>query len=83
VATLLLMNVIRFILLGLWLMIIARVVLSFINPGGRGPVATFIISTTEPLLAPVRRFLPQTGMFDFSPLIVCLVLGALLRVVAT
>ena len=79
--TVLLLNVIRFILLGLELMIFARVALSFMNPAGRGPVASFIISTTEPLLAPVRRLLPQTGMLDFSPWIVCLVIGMLLRVV--
>ena len=28
------------------------------------------LGLTEPFLAPVRRFLPQTGMFDFSALIV-------------
>ena len=79
--TVLLLNVIRFILLGLELMIFARVALSFVNPGGRGPIASFIISTTEPLLAPIRRVLPQTGMLDFSPWIVCLVIGMLLRAV--
>jgi YggT family protein len=52
-----------------------------VNPTGRGAVAGFIISTTEPLLAPVRKLLPRTGMFDFSPLIVVLVIGALLRAV--
>ena len=80
--TLLLLNVVRFVLLGLELAVFARVALSFLNPAGRGPVAGFIISTTEPLLAPVRKVLPRAGMFDFSPLIVCLVIGALLRAVA-
>jgi len=75
------LNIVRFILLGLELMVLARVFLSFVNPAGRGAVAGFIISTTEPLLAPVRKLLPRTGMFDFSPLIVVLVLGALLRAV--
>jgi YggT family protein len=78
---LLVLNVVRFILLGLWLSVLARVVLSFVSPGGRGPLAGFIISTTEPLLAPVRRALPPAGMFDFSPMIVCLVLGVLLKAV--
>jgi YggT family protein len=78
---LLVLNVVRFILLGLWLMVLARVVLSFVSPGGRGPLAGFIISTTEPLLAPVRRALPPAGMLDFSPMILCLVLGVLLKAV--
>jgi len=81
VGTALLLNVIRFILLGLELMVLARVALSFVNPAGRGPVATFIISTTEPILAPVRRLLPQTGMLDWSPFVVVFVIGMLLRAV--
>ena len=79
--TVLLLNVIRFVLLGLELMILARVAVSFVNPGGRGPIASFIISTTEPILAPVRRLLPKTGMLDWSPFIVVFVIGMLLRVV--
>ena len=78
---LLLVNILRFILIGLWLLILARVVLSFVNPSGRGTISSFIISTTEPLLAPIRRILPPTGMLDLSPLIILLVLGALLRAV--
>ena len=81
-ATLLLLNVVRFILLGLELVIFARVVLSFVDPAGRSPFAGFIISTTEPLLAPIRRFMPRTGTIDFSPLVACLVIGAMLRAVA-
>jgi uncharacterized protein YggT (Ycf19 family) len=38
-------------------------------------VSTFLIQTTEPLLAPVRRVLPQTGAIDWSGFIVLLVLG--------
>ena len=81
-ATLLLLNVVRFILLGLELVIFARVILSFVDPGGRSPVAGFIISATEPLLAPIRRLMPRTGMIDISPLIACLIIGAMLRAVA-
>ena len=79
--SLLLLNVVRFILLGLELAVLARVAVSFVNPAGRGPVAGFIISTTEPLLAPIRKLLPRTGMLDFSPFIAILILGALLRAV--
>ena len=63
----------------LWLMIFARLLLSWFDPMGRTPVASFLISMTEWLLAPVRRVLPQTGMFDLSGLIVLLVLGAVMR----
>lgn len=75
-------NFLRFMLIALWLLILARVFLSWVDPGGRSRLGAFIIQTTEPILSPVRRLLPQTGMFDFSPLIVLLVLGVLMRAVA-
>lgn len=74
-----LVNFLRFLLIGLWLLILARVLLSWIDPTGRNRFSAFVIQTSEPILAPVRRLLPRTGMFDFSPLIVLLVLGALMR----
>jgi len=76
-----LVNFLRFLLIGLWVLIFARVILSWIDPGGRGRVSAFVIQTTEPILAPVRRLLPKTGMLDLSPLIVLLVLSALMRTV--
>jgi YggT family protein len=65
----------------LWLIVIGRVLLSWVNPRFEGPVARFLYDTTEPLLSPIRRVLPQTGMLDWSPLILLLGLGMLLRVV--
>jgi len=76
-----LLNFIRFLVLALELLILARVLLSWVDPTGRGQLAAFIIQTTEPILAPVRRALPRTGMFDLSPLIVILVLGVILRAI--
>lgn len=32
----------------------------------------------EPVLAPIRRIMPATGAFDFSPLVLILLLNALL-----
>lgn len=65
----------------LWLIVIGRVLLSWINPRFEGPVARFLYDTTEPLLAPIRRVLPQTGMFDLSPLVLVLLLGVLMQLV--
>jgi YggT family protein len=72
-------NFLLFLVLALWVLILARVLLSWVDPGGRGRVSAFIIQMTEPILAPVRRALPRTGMFDLSPMIVLIVLGVLLR----
>jgi YggT family protein len=82
VGALFLSNFLRFLVIGLWLLILARVILSWIDPGGRGRFSAFVITTTEPILAPIRKILPPTGMFDLSPLILLLVLGAIMRAVA-
>ena len=74
-------NFLRFLLVGLWLLILARVILSWVDPMGRTRIGAFVIQTSEPLLAPIRKALPRTGMFDLSPLLVLLVLGALMRAV--
>ena len=77
-----LVNFLRFLVIGLWLLILARVILSWVDPGGRSRFGAFVFSTTEPILAPIRRILPPSGMFDWSPLIVLLILGAIMRYVA-
>ena len=55
--------------------------MSWFDPGRSNQVSRFLIQATEPILAPVRRFLPQTGMLDLSALIVLLLLGTLMRAV--
>jgi YggT family protein len=65
----------------LWLIVLGRVLLSWVNPTFSGPVARFLFETTEPLLAPIRRLLPQSGMLDFSPMVLLLLLGVLMQLV--
>lgn len=72
-------NFVQLFLVILWLMVLGRALLSWVDPTGRNQVSAFLIQTTEPILAPVRRLLPQSSMIDFSPLIVLLILGALMR----
>ena len=74
-------NFLSFLVFALWLLILGRVLMSWFDPGRSNQVSRFLIQATEPILAPVRRVLPQSGMFDFSALIVLLVLGTLMRVV--
>jgi YggT family protein len=81
VLELFLRNFIQLFLVILWLMVLGRALLSWVDPTGRNQVSAFLIQTTEPLLAPVRRLLPQSSMIDFSPLIVLLILGALMRAI--
>ncbi len=62
------------------LLIVVRVILSWVMPAGGGPFVAFIYSATEPLLAPIRNALPPTGAFDLSPMIALVVLQLLTRV---
>lgn len=38
-------------------------------------------TVTEPIVAPLRRFIPPIGMFDITPLVAILLLFALQRIV--
>lgn len=56
----------------MWI-VIARAVISWVNPDPSNPVVRFLYNATEPLLYRVRRVLPFfAGGIDFSPLIVLL-----------
>jgi YggT family protein len=50
--------------------ILIQVIMSWVNPGGYNPVIKLIHGLTEPLLAPVRRRMPDMGGLDLSPMIV-------------
>ena len=58
----------------MWL-IIARAILSWVNPDPYNPIVRFLYSVTEPVLYAIRRRLPVFfGGIDFSPMIVILVI---------
>lgn len=75
-------NFLEILVLVLWLLVLGRVLVSWIDPMARNSVSRYLVAFTEPMLAPIRRLLPQTGMMDFSPLILMLGLGVLLRFVS-
>jgi YggT family protein len=50
--------------------ILIQVIMSWVNPGGYNPAIGLIHGLTEPLLAPVRRRMPDVGGLDLSPMIV-------------
>jgi len=63
------------------LAVLARVLLSwFPDIDRRHPVIQFLFNITEPVLRLVREMLPQSGMIDFSPMVVLLVLWVLMRI---
>ncbi|MBU0727929.1 YggT family protein [Patescibacteria group bacterium] len=49
--------------------VLVRVLMSWMNTNPHGRIARVINEITEPILRVIRKFLPRTGMIDFSPLI--------------
>lgn len=61
----------------LTLAIFVRVLLSWVDPFANMRISQIMRDITEPILAPIRNLMPQTMMFDFSPIIAALLLQAL------
>jgi YggT family protein len=55
------------------LIVIVDVLLSFLLPPFN-PVKTFLDKIVEPFLNPIRKLIPSMGPFDFSPVILLIVL---------
>jgi len=56
------------------LLILARILMSWVQVDRGNAVVKLIFDLTEPILAPIRRVLPQAGMFDFSPMVAILLM---------
>ena len=60
----------------LTIIILIDVILSFfLNPFH--PLRQTLDTIVEPMLAPIRQIMPQTGMLDFSPLILLVLIQLL------
>src|SRR5262245_44938764 len=54
----------------MWI-VIARALISWVNPDPRNPIVRFLYNATEPLLYRIRRLIPfSMGGIDISPLLV-------------
>ena len=59
----------------LYLVILARVILSwFPNVSYNNPIVQLVYALTEPILSPIRRVLPKTGLFDFTPMVAIIII---------
>jgi len=61
------------------LVILASVILSWTGLPYDHPVVRVTRALTEPLLAPIRRVLPTMGGFDFSPMVLLVLLSFVRR----
>lgn len=60
--------------------IIVDALLSFILPPYH-PAREALGRILQPLYAPIRKVLPSTGMFDFSPLILLILIQVIVQIV--
>ncbi len=65
-----------------WLLMLARMIFSWGNMDRNNPIINFVYEVTEPVLAPIRRLLPSTGMIDFSPMVAILLVEVVARVLS-
>ncbi len=63
----------------LYFALLGRVIVSWLAAAGMmspgNPIFNALYQITEPILAPIRRVLPSTGMIDLSPMIAILILA--------
>jgi YggT family protein len=45
-----------------------RVIFSWMGFNPENPIHIVVHEITEPILAPIRRYLPRVGMIDLSPM---------------
>jgi len=62
------------------ILIFIRVAFSWIGPNPRNRLFLLSYQLTEPILAPVRRLLPQSMGIDLSPMIVTFLIFMLINV---
>jgi len=60
---------------------VARALLSWFPISRNNPFIRLVHQITDPLVEPVRRVMPRTGMIDLSPMVVVVVLWLMILVV--
>jgi len=59
--------------------IIIRALISWFNPDPRNQLYRLLYDITEPVLIRIRRYMPNMGGIDISPIILILVIQYLIR----
>jgi YggT family protein len=70
-------DLIGFVLMTMLILIIVRVILSFVGGDSYHPIIPLVYQLTEPVLKPVRTRMPALGGLDLSPMVVLLSIALL------
>ena len=65
------------------LLILARVILSFLPQYRESQIGVLVYGLTDPVLRPIQNVIPPLGMIDISPFIAIILLQVLQAVVNT
>ena len=65
------------VIMAAWIALFVRVILSWFPVSRENPVVSVVFQITDPMLAPIRRIMPRTGMLDLSPLVLFFLLSFL------
>ncbi len=68
------MEILAFVITGVMWVVIADAILSWVQPDPDQVPRRYLAQLTAPLYAPVRAILPSSGPFDFSPLVIIVLL---------
>jgi YggT family protein len=60
---------------------ILNAILSFVAPGNYSPAQSILASICDPVLNPIRKYIPSIAGLDLSPLWACIAIQALLIIV--
>jgi YggT family protein len=78
------MSLYRLIDLVFWLLnlaILLRVLFSWINPDPYNALVRLVYQVTEPILAPLRRYIPPIAGLDITPMVAIVFLELLHRII--
>jgi YggT family protein len=77
-------DIVQATVLVLTIAIIARALLSwFPNINPHNPAVEFLITITEPILAPIRSVMPRLGFIDLTPMVAIILLQIIGRVIVS
>lgn len=76
-------SLLNFFFTVLTLLVLCRALLSWFDPGYKTTIGQLLVQITEPLLAPIRRVMPSTGVIDLSPIILILGLQVVRQIVVS
>lgn len=61
--------------------IIARAIISWLNPNPYNPLMRIICTITDPILEPIRRLLPDMGGLDISPFVAIVIIWFIISLI--